>query len=488
MRGGAELGELWERASLLCGQRSGSGELHVARAAFDASPVQRIHLVSEKELRSAFAQRGPAREFDSDRFCKLLTRALKRRRTLLKEAITLETGFVERDADELLEATFAFLNGISNRYALPTERVALHSYPFHGDTRSIRLGFAPWGLVAIVLPHNAFLPLAVTCGLSARACGNHVVLKAPLQSARSAAILADAFLDSGLESEGISIVLARGREFAASFLECERSGMLHFFGSSEPVAELASRSFQAGKHAVFECEGNVWAYVGPDAPASTADLLLSGTIRFNGQTCTSVNGVVVHPELFATVRDELGDRVSSLVTGDPKDPATQVGPLFDEQLAERNLQILSNSGGRLLCGGGGSGSLLFPALIESPDPRSELVSEGVFGCALWIASGTEEDFVRLWPSNRFPLCAAVYEGPDSRDAWLSRLPNLARLCVNGDPSHEDPFEPWGGYPCSGNSPVAVWIDKYRRTCQVDAPTRARRRLARNVRGADRKAA
>ena len=57
------------------------------------------------------------------------------------------------------------------------------------EGRQIRLVPSPWGTVVVILPQNAFLILAVTTLLNALAAGNRVILRAPLQSARSAALL-----------------------------------------------------------------------------------------------------------------------------------------------------------------------------------------------------------------------------------------------------------------------------------------------------------
>jgi hypothetical protein len=85
-----------------------------------------------------------------------------------------------------------------------------------------------------------------------------------------------------------------------------------------------------------------------------------------------------------------------------------------------------------------------------------------------MAPGDASDFRQLWKVNRFPLCAAVLGKTVDAEEWV-RLGNLARLVVNGDPSLEDPLEPWGGYPSTGNNPVSGWYEKYRRQVQIDRP-------------------
>jgi hypothetical protein len=108
-----------------------------------------------------------------------------------------------------------------------------------------------------------------------------------------------------------------------------------------------------------------------------------------------------------------------------------------------------------------------PTLVENPSLQSDLVSSGMFGCALWIAPGTRDDFVTWWQHNRFPLCAGVLSGAPDTNWFCSRLPGLARLTINGDTSLESVFAPWGGYPGSGLNTVGHWQRKYQRIVQVD---------------------
>ncbi len=220
---------------------------------------------------------------------------------------------------------------------------------------------------------------------------------------------------------------------------------------------------------MIDGEGNGWVWVGEDAPLEpSVETITAGALRYNGQSCTSINGAIIHPSIYRAMRERLVDRWGQLRAGNPLEEAVEVGPLFEETQAAACEQRLAESGGSILCGGGRQGNLLPPTLVEKPDPESALVTEGVFGSALWIAPGDPETFRRLWRQNRFPLCAGVLSPTAEAGAWAD-LPNLARLVVNGDPSQEHIFEPWGGYPASGANPVDHWPAKYQRLVQIDAP-------------------
>jgi acyl-CoA reductase-like NAD-dependent aldehyde dehydrogenase len=108
-------------------------------------------------------------------------------------------------------------------------------------------------------------------------------------------------------------------------------------------------------------------------------------------------------------------------------------------------------------------------VITDPATDSPLVREGFFGGGLWITAGDRDAFIALWQNNQYPLCASVLSPTADPAWWAARLPSVARLVINGDPSIEYIFEPWGGYPSSGMNSVGVWYEKYQRVVSIDAP-------------------
>jgi acyl-CoA reductase-like NAD-dependent aldehyde dehydrogenase len=235
--------------------------------------------------------------------------------------------------------------------------------------------------------------------------------------------------------------------------------LIHYFGGSSRVGELLRTTFESGKALIADGEGNAWVYVDESANVeAAAELLTAGSTRYGGRTCTSINGAIIHPAVYEAVADRLVTRFQQLSPVLFEDPA--------EALAA--MARATESGGKVLTGGHPHASEAPPTLVANPDEASMLVRQGVFGPVLWICAGDAVEFRRRWPRNRFPLCAAVIAREVDVDSWAS-LGNLARLVVNGDPSLEDPIEPWGGYPSTGNNPVSGWYEKYRRSVQVDSP-------------------
>jgi acyl-CoA reductase-like NAD-dependent aldehyde dehydrogenase len=410
---------------------------------------------------------GPDAE-ELTRFCARFYEAMQHLGPPLRVAMGLETAFVRADCTEVLDGALEYVRefpGYWERCVRPA--VALPPYELEGATRQIHLVCCAWGTVAVILPQNAFLILAVTTLLNALAAGNRVILRAPLQSARSAALLSVALEQAEPPDQAVSLVLSPARELLAALYRAPEPSLIHYFGSSRHAPPLLAEAFEHGKAALIDGEGNGWVWVGEDAAvAASVERLTAGALRYNGQTCTSINGAIIHPAIYRAVCDRLIEKWLGLKAGNPLAGVVDVGPLFDERQAEACEQQIRESGGQILCGGSRRENLLPPTLVEKPRPDSALVTEGLFGPALWIAPGDAATFHHLWRQNRYPLCAGVLSPAAEAAAW-AQLPNLARLVMNGDPSLEHVFEPWGGYPASGLDPVDHWPSKYQRRVQVD---------------------
>jgi acyl-CoA reductase-like NAD-dependent aldehyde dehydrogenase len=464
------LGGAWPQASLLWGQRTGSGDGHALRSPVGGSLIQQTQFLDARELGLLLEPQPALRPIARDELALYAARlhaALAQLREPLREAMRLETAFVWDDCDELLDGSLEFVHGFPAALA-DCERAlpaALH-YAIPGQTRRLRLERCAWGTVVVILPQNAFLLVAVTALLNGLAAGNRVILRAPQQSARSAALLGTVLEMAPPPQNAASVVLARAKEFVEAVYQSSAPCLLHYMGSSDHAPAIVEAAFRHGKAAIADGAGNVWVYVDADAdPDLAAAWLTSGATRYNGQTCTSVNGALIHPALYDAVRSRLVEKWNRLHAGDPA--TAPIGPLFDAKQAAWCQSQLETSGATLLCGGGREENLLQPALVENPAPDSALVAEGLFGPALWMAPGDAAVFTALWPRNRYPLCAGVISPTADPTAWLAQLPNLARLVVNGDPSVEHIYEPWGGYPASGANPVGVWLEKYQRVVSVD---------------------
>jgi acyl-CoA reductase-like NAD-dependent aldehyde dehydrogenase len=117
---------------------------------------------------------------------------------------------------------------------------------------------------------------------------------------------------------------------------------------------------RAGKKKVaLELGGNAGAIVHSDADLRLCRRSLRpAAFGYAGQTCISVQRILVEQSVYGKFTDLLVDGVKKLKTGDPMEESTDVGPLIRESDAIRVTNWIEEavrSGARLLCGGGRKG-------------------------------------------------------------------------------------------------------------------------------------
>lgn len=436
--------------------------------------LERVRLATREEIIRA-AARLAGRRVSASReeiffFLRRLKDQLALRRDRFIERTVSETGFITRDSEETVDAAIDFLSSFETYVEQfpESEPTIRHSYSA-GSYRGIRLTSRSYGIVAAVVPQNASLALGITIIASALYAGSRVLLRPSLQTACTGALLAEA-LDASHPPAGlVEVANCLAGDFIDACCSSEHVDVIHYIGSNQHALQVLSRAFSAGKVCFLDGQGNGLLYVDGSFPvAEAARLITEGATRFNGETCTSVNGVLVEESAFPSLKAVLVESFAALTVGNPFDPETQVGPLFSERQARDLGEKLHGArNGRVLVGGSGTGAYLTPSIVEGIGPDDPLVREGLFGPAVWIAPVNWQSAWNWIRCNRFPLSDTVLSARPEVIREFAARSRAARICVNSDPSIESMFEPWGGYPPSGLNPVSLWIEKYRQAYQLD---------------------
>ena len=438
--------------------------------------LRHVRLASHGEILAAarrmMAHPCTATDEELFAFFRRLKDELHARRGELVRTTVAETGFILHDAEETVDGAIDFLGSfeIFVGQDLRPEPLFHHSYSTN-TRRSMRLTSRPYRLIAALVPQNASLSLGITILASALYAGSRVLLRPSLQTASTGALLAECVAASGPPEGRLDIVNSLASTFLEAVCASEHVEVVHYIGSNRHAAAVLHQTFEAGKVCLLDGQGNGMLYVDETCPLETAvRLITDAATRFNGETCTSTNGVLVDEALFPVLRDALIDSFASLTLGDPFVEGTRIGPLFSESQARSLLTLVSAEGARVLSGGEVTGAYFRPSVVEGADMGHPMVREGLYGPALWIHPVRWSEVPRWLATNRFPLSDAVLSArPDAvrEFASVSRAP---RICVNADPSIESMFEPWGGYPPGSLNPVSPWVQKYRQSYQLDGQT------------------
>jgi acyl-CoA reductase-like NAD-dependent aldehyde dehydrogenase len=225
------LGAEWKRTSSIWGKRCGDGDPVDQVSPLDGALIQKACFISRDETSRLFETASPAIRLAGASlrgFCSRLHDELCALYPHILEATQWETAFTRHDCEDVVHSSLEYVGGFPDHLAgLPRAQIPPLGYSDDDGQRRIELVDVPWGTVAVILPQSAFLFLSVTCLLNALAAGNRVILRAPAQSARSAALLSLAVDRAKPPAESVSIVLVSARTFVAALCESGHPILLH---------------------------------------------------------------------------------------------------------------------------------------------------------------------------------------------------------------------------------------------------------------------
>jgi len=246
----------------------------------------------------------------------------------LAALITAETGKLLPEAEAEIRLAARYLDWFAS--IVPT-----------GDGRvgSARVTRHPVGVVAAITTWNFPLSIPMRKIAAAVAAGCPVVLKpsplAPL-TAQALVRLCEGHLPTGT----IGMVLG-GVQQGRTLAETPLVRAVTFTGSTDGGVDLAMRLAADLTRSVLELGGQAPAIVMPDAHVTLAvDTLMQAKFRNNGASCIAANNVFVHESVLAPLMTALVERVRALRPGDPRDPASTLGPMRTPGLARTVEQLV----------------------------------------------------------------------------------------------------------------------------------------------------
>jgi acyl-CoA reductase-like NAD-dependent aldehyde dehydrogenase len=313
----------------------------------------------------------------------------------------------------------------------------------------------PRGPVLGVSPFNFPLNLVAHKIAPAVAVGAPIVVKPAPKTPLSALLLGEIFAETDLPAGAVSVILVPD-DRAPALVADPRLPVVSFTGSG-PVGH-AIREAVPHKHVTLELGGNAAALVCADwSSAADLDWAASRIATFGnyqaGQSCISVQRVLVDSSLYDDLVARLVTATEALVLGDPDDPATDVGPLINEGSARRVEEWVDeavSAGAKLLTGGRRDGTSYLPTVLADVPPEARVVADEVFGPVLVVSrvDGVDEG-LRAVNDSRFGLQAGVFTH-DVRVAFRAHRELEVGGVVIGDvPAYRADQMPYGGAKESG---------------------------------------
>jgi len=278
-----------------------------------------------------------------------------------------------------------------------------------------------------------------------------MVLKPAPQTPLCSLLLAECVQQAGWPDGGLN-VLPLSNEDAGRLVTDERIKLISFTGSVPVGWEIKSR---AGKKKVaLELGGNAGVIVHSDADLSyAAERCVMGGFGYAGQTCISVQRILVEESIYGKFVDLLVDGVKKLKIGDPLEESTDVGPLIRESDAIRVTNWIEEavrSGARLLCGGGRDGSMVNPTVLTGTKAEMKVNCQEIFGPVVTVEPYKNfDEALRRMNNSNFGLQAGLF----TRDVKLlfqayDEL-EVGGLIAGDVPSFRIDQMPYGGVKDSG---------------------------------------
>jgi len=309
----------------------------------------------------------------------------------------------------------------------------------------------PIGIVGAISPFNFPLNLVAHKIAPALAAGCPVVLKPASTTPLCAVFLAELEEEAGLPPGWLNVVAGRASEIGDALVEDDRVKLITFTGSGEVGWGLAERAHR--KRVKLELGNSTPAIVCGDAPAGTAAKLAANAFSYAGQSCISVQRIFVLADAWDAFVAEFVPKVEALVTGDPADERTDVGPLISDDDRERVLAWIRESNGEVLTGGEATDDgLVLPTVIANPAPNDKVQCEEVFGPVATLTRVTSVDeAIEGANATRYGLQAAIFSADIATCLDAARRLEFGGVTVNEAPTFRADQMPYGGVKASGNT-------------------------------------
>jgi RHH-type proline utilization regulon transcriptional repressor/proline dehydrogenase/delta 1-pyrroline-5-carboxylate dehydrogenase len=352
------------------------------------------------------------------------------------------------------------------RYYAAEARTILVPKLLPGPTgESNELRYRGGGVFVCISPWN--FPLAIFTGqvAAALAAGNAVVAKPAEQTPLIACEAVKLLHAAGIHTNALHFVPGDGKVGGMLIVDRRVAGVA-FTGSTE-VARIINRTLAAkdGPIAALIAEtGGINAMIADATalPEQITDDVVTSAFRSAGQRCSALRLLCVQDDVASRVIEMVSGAAAELTLGDPRDPATHIGPVIDTEAKDKLDRWIEDMDGRgaVRFKHGGplpeGGTFVAPVIIELDRARD--LKEEVFGPVLHVVrwrAGELDQLLDDIAGNGYGLTLGIHSRIDDTIAHVAdRLPH-GNIYVNRNMiGAVVGSQPFGGSALSGTGPKA----------------------------------
>jgi acyl-CoA reductase-like NAD-dependent aldehyde dehydrogenase len=314
----------------------------------------------------------------------------------------------------------------------------------------------PVGVAAAIVAWNVPQFITVSKIAPALVAGCTVIVKPSPETALDSYLLADMAIEAGLP-EGVLNIVPAGRENSAYLAAHPGLDKIGFTGSTAGGKAVLAAAAPNLTRVTLELGGKSAAIILPDADLDTAiPGLLPNAYMNNGQACVAQTRILVQRDRYSETVEAMAEAVRALKTGDPLDPATQIGPLVAERQRDRVESYIAKGigeGARVVVGGGRPadqprGWFVEPTLFADVDNRMVIAQEEIFGPVVVMIPYTDEaEAIRIANDSDYGLSGSVWSADVGHALDVARQVRTGNYGVNTFGMEFN--SPFGGFKQSG---------------------------------------
>jgi acyl-CoA reductase-like NAD-dependent aldehyde dehydrogenase len=308
------------------------------------------------------------------------------------------------------------------------------------------------GVVSAITPFNFPLNLVAHKLAPALVAGNAVVLKPTPEAPLTAYKFAKLFIESEYAIKDALSVVYGDAEVGSTLVTSDIPRVVSFTGSVS-VGNIIAKS--AGiKKVALELGGNAATFIDKSADLDLAAKRCSlGAFVNSGQVCISLQRIYVDENIYDEFALKMAEETKKLKVGSPYDDDTFLGPLIDDDAAQRAMSWVESAikeGAKPLLEPKTDNRMFYPCVMADVKDDMAIVCEEVFApiVSLVKVKGFDDALPRM-NNSPYGLQFSVFTNDLSLTQRAIAELDAGGVVINDMPTLRFDIQPYGGVKLSG---------------------------------------